>query len=475
MIDSKAFSVYGKLPIFLQNIACSLAGVKMRRQRYNQDFRKAFHFLMDSEFWSEKRLLEYQTQKLRNIIQHAYDSVPYYREVLDSLCINPEDIRTTADLKMLPILNKRTLRERWVDFQSTSLPAVDRIVEHTGGTTGTALKVAFDRTTQPWQWAVWWRHRKRFGIGINDPFIVFAGRSVVPLDNMRPPFWRRNFPMRQTYISIHHITHDNLPILADYLCRRKVAYYSGYPSILYTIASYFKESGTRLPFPPRMTFTGAETLLPHQRQVIEEAFSTTVSDQYGASEQGGNISECEKFRYHVDMEFGVVEFLPIPGMPDSIRRIVCSGLHNIAMPFIRYDIGDIATVSLEKCTCGRDSPVVENIDGRIESYITTTDGRQLGRLDFLFKKSENIQEAQLIQEEISRVTFRIVKNNKYSQKDEQKLIENIHAYMGDSFAIDLDYVESIPREKNGKFRQIVSNVFRDKLHDISDKDTNSIL
>jgi phenylacetate-CoA ligase len=218
-----------------------------------------------------------------------------------------------------------------------------------------------------------------------------------------------------------------------------------------------------------MTFTGAETLLPHQRRVIEEAFSTTVSDQYGASEQCGNISECEKFRYHVDMEFGAVEFLPIPGMPDNIRRIVCTGLRNSAMPLIRYDTGDIATVSDEKCSCGRKAPVVEKIDGRIESYIITPDGRQMGRLDFLFKKSDNIKEAQLIQDDISIVKFRIVKNNRYNEEDERKLIKDIHAYMGKSFRIELEYVDTIPRERNGKFRQIVSTVFRDKLQELNDK------
>jgi len=467
MSGSKTFTVYGKLPIFLQNVACSFAGIRMRGQRYNRTFREAVDLLTESDFWPTERLEEFQCDHLRGIIHHAYDSVPYYRNLFDTLHLRPEDIETASDLKKLPILDKHTLRERWADLQSSALPASERILGHTGGTTGTAINVTFDRDTQPWQWAVWWRHRKRFGIGINDPFIVFAGRNVVPLDMMDPPFWRRNLPMRQTYVSIHHLTQDNLPILADYLCRRKVSYYSGYPSALYIVASHFKESRIQLPSPPKMTFTGAETLLPHQRQVIEEAFSTIVSDQYGATEQCANISECEKFKYHVDMEFGVVEFLPFPGMPSNIRRIICTGLRNRAMPFIRYDIGDIATVSYEKCPCGRHTPVVEKIDGRIESYIVTPDGRQLGRLDFLFKKSTNIQEAQLIQKEISHVTFKIVKTHNYGEEDERQLIEDIHAYMGNSFTIGFEYVEAIPRERNGKFRQIISTVFCDKLQEPS--------
>ena len=469
MSGSMAFTLYGKLPVCLQNVACSLAGLKMRRQRYNRKFQEALAFLKESEWWSRERQEEYQNEQVHSVIRHAYDSVPYYRKMFDGLHLKPKNIQTTADLAQLPILSKQTLRDQWTDLQSTTLPESGRMYGYTGGTTGTSLKIAFDRDTQPWQWAVWWRHRNRFGIGINDQFIVFAGRDVVPLDNMHPPIWRRNLPMHQTYVSIHHLNRENLPALKDYLCSRKVQYYSGYPSALYIVASYFQETRTLLPHPPQMTFTGAETLLPHQRRVIEEAFSTTVSDQYGASEQCGNISECEKFRYHVDMEFGAVEFLPIPGMPDNIRRIVCTGLRNSAMPLIRYDTGDIATVSDEKCSCGRKAPVVEKIDGRIESYIITPDGRQMGRLDFLFKKSDNIKEAQLIQDDISIVKFRIVKNNRYNEEDERKLIKDIHAYMGKSFRIELEYVDTIPRERNGKFRQIVSTVFRDKLQELNDK------
>jgi phenylacetate-CoA ligase len=219
-----------------------------------------------------------------------------------------------------------------------------------------------------------------------------------------------------------------------------------------------------LPFPPKIVFTGAETLLPHQRSTIEEGFSTKVSDQYGATEQCGNISECEKHRYHVDMEFGAVEFLPIKGMPSNVRRILCTGFHNLAMPLIRYDIGDIATLSEETCSCGRQSPVIDKIDGRIESYIITPDGRRLGRLDFLFKKSPNILEAQLIQDTIDCVRFCIVRTSEYTNADEQQLITTIHEYMGHSFTIKIEYLDEIPRGKNGKFRQIISTVFKDTIN-----------
>ena len=462
MAVSRSFQIYAKLPIWMQNCTCTIAGVNMRRTRYNKTFRKALSFLEKSQWWSLEELCSYQNEQLQKIIKHSYDTVPYYHEIFKQRKLTPKDIRIIEDLPKLPILDKQTIRERFSDLQSKGWPSKRVVHDHTGGTTGTALRLTSDIDTQPWQWAVWWRHRHRFGLKLNDPFIVFAGRSVIPLDSLSPPFWRRNLPMHQTYVSIHHMTKQNIPALVDYLQKRRVVYYSGYPSALYLLALYLLEKDIKLKWLPKITVTGAETLLPHQRTAIERALQTEVADQYGASEQCGNISECEKHSYHVDMEFGVVEFLPLEDAASDLCRIVCTGFHNPVMPLIRYDIGDLATLTNNKCECGRKSPTVDKIDGRIESYIITPDGRQLGRLDFLFKDTQRIQEAQLIQDALDRLTIRIVRCDNYTQEDEKQLQKDLRSYVGDQIHIDMDYVEKIPREANGKFRQIVSRVFQDR-------------
>jgi len=258
------------------------------------------------------------------------------------------------------------------------------------------------------------------------------------------------------------MTKNNMPALVNYLNKRRVNYYSGYPSALYLLASYLIDERIELRHPPRLTVTGAETLLDHQRHLIQNAFDTEVTDQYGASEGCCNISECEHHAYHIDMEFGIIEFLPMPGMPENVRRVVCTGLRNPAMPLIRYDIGDVATLSEKTCPCGRKSPIVEKIDGRIESYIITSDGRQLGRLDFLFKESCHVEEAQLIQNDLDNLVVKVVKNRHYGAKQELTLLSDLRSYLGPQIKIEIHYVDRIPREPNGKFRQIVSSVFRDR-------------
>lgn len=446
----------------MQNLACSLAGVRMLRERFNTTFRQALAFLEESDHWPLARLEAYRDEQIRSVIKHAYDTVPYYREIMEARKLRPEDIRGIDDLPKLPILEKRTIRERFHDLISKTWPKRRQLTGQTAGTTGTAVKFVLDKDTFPWQFAVWWRHYQRFGLKLGDPSISFAGRKVVPLSTLTPPFWRRNLPLHRTYVSVHHMTRQNMAPLAEYLQKRRVIFYNGYPSALYLLATYLLDHDIRLKHPPKCTITGAETVLPHQRRTIERAFETEVIDQYGASEHSCNISECEKHSYHLDMEFGAIELLPLEGMPSSLRRIVCTGFRNPAMPLIRCNIGDLATVSDRKCSCGRESPTVDWIDGRIESYVLTPDGRQLGRLDFIFKKSPNIEEAQFVQNSLDRLTVKVVKNDSYSKQDEDRLTHDLRDHLGTAIKLDIEYVPEIPREPNGKFRQIVSSVFWDR-------------
>ncbi len=465
MIKKTFQHFYAYTPPWFQNVAWSAVGIWTLFTRYNREFYKVLKFLEESQWWSLEQQKAYQDERLRALIRHAYENCLYYREIFDGLGLKPSDIRSADDLKKLPVLEKSTIRKRYAHIRASNWPEWRKVKVFTGGTTGTALKLVSDRSTHTWQWAVWWRHRRRFELDINDSFIEFAGRPVVPLKKIRQPIWRRNFPMHQTYVSVHHMDKPNMEALYKYLVKRKVKYYAGYPSGLYLFSTYLLDNGLELPNPPKMTVTGSETLLPHQRRLIQQAFETTVTDQYGASENCGNISECQYHSYHVDMEFGVIEFLPLQGMPSNVRRIVCTGLTNPAMPLIRYNIGDIATLSDKICPCGREAPLVEKIDGRIESYIITPDGRYLGRLDFLFKNTDAVEEAQLCQDSLNRVKARVVRAPHYGTKHERLLMEDLRKYLGHDITIDLEYLTEIPREPNGKFRQIVSTVFHDRYAD----------
>lgn len=451
--------IYGALPIALQNAAVSIAGYRVHRWKYSRKFRETLDFLEASQSWSLRELQTYQDERLRETIQHAYNSSPYYRRIMQERKLAPHDIRTAADLPKLPILDKQLLRRHYDEIVCQDWPRSRRVILSTGGTTGTSLKLVEDRDTSSWETGIIWRFRRRFGLEFGEPQITFGGRKeVVPLNQLDPPFWRHNLALRQTFVSVHHMTKANMAPLIEYLCRRKVTHYVAYPSAAYLIAKYMKEHGIRLPNPPRAVATNSESLLGYQRELIEEAMDTEVIDYYGLSEHTAIASECAKHRYHVDMEFGVMEFLPVDGAAENTRKIICTGLQNPAMPLIRYDTGDLATMADTPCDCGLHAPSIASIDGRIESYIFTPDGRQLGRLDHLFKGDNRILEAQFVQDRIEELLVRIVREDGYTKQHEAAFMDLLRAFVGDELRVTIEYMPEIPRTRFGKFRQVISNV-----------------
>ena len=60
--------------------------------------------------------------------------------------------------------------------------------------------------------------------------------------------------------------------------------------------------------------------------------------------------------------------------------LLVTGFANRATPLLRYRVGDVGTRSKHPCPCGRAGDVFVEVDGRVEDYVQTPDGRLVGRL-----------------------------------------------------------------------------------------------
>ncbi len=204
--------------------------------------------------------------------------------------------------------------------------------------------------------------------------------------------------------------------------------------------------------------------MPHQRTVIEKAFSCLLYDFYGMAERVVFATECEKHdAKHINMDFGIVETLSKDGLPadyGSIGRIVATGLHNYAMPLIRYETSDVTVLRKESCSCGRGFTLMENITTKDEDIVTTKDGRYLSSsiLNAVTHNLTSILEHQIIQDDLDHLKFRIVRKPEFSDSDRDFLLESLSEIVGGGMKIEIEYVDSIPRTIAGKFRWVISKV-----------------
>ncbi len=300
-------TLYAKLPIALQNAACSLEGWRVQGERYGGGFPALLRQVEERTFWSVERILEFRDERLRRFLRESVSRTPYYQR----LGVRWEMIGSLEALDCLPVLTKGVVQQRLAEFESEAVEPSRRLIAHTSGTTGAGLRFATTRRAVQEQWAVWWRYRRWHGIDRNTWCGYFGGRPVVPPTQKEPPFWRLNYPGRQILFSGYHMSPANLPAYVEELRRRKPPWLHGYPSLLALLATHLIESGADLGYQVRWVTTGAENLLPQQAELIKRAFGVRPRQHYGLAEAVANFSECELGRLHVDEDFAAVEFAPI--------------------------------------------------------------------------------------------------------------------------------------------------------------------
>jgi phenylacetate-CoA ligase len=203
--------------------------------------------------------------------------------------------------------------------------------------------------------------------------------------------------------------------------------------------------------------TNAEPLFDYQRQTIAEAFQCPVRDTYGMAELVAAGSECPSGTLHLWPEVGLVDVdgRTVAGA-DGAADLVCTGLLNFDMPLIRYRIGDRGHLpsTAQTCDCGRTLPVLPTIEGRMDDYLYSSDGRRVGRLDPVFKAQLPIVEAQIVQESLHTVRVRYVPTEGFNRNTARLISDRLQERLG-AVNVVLDRMDHIPRQSNGKFRAVV--------------------
>ena len=80
------------------------------------------NYLEKTQWLSKSEIEELQNKKLRALLRHAYDNVPYYRKVFNDHGIYPDDIKTRQDLPRIPILTKEIIRKNLPDLIAKNFP-----------------------------------------------------------------------------------------------------------------------------------------------------------------------------------------------------------------------------------------------------------------------------------------------------------------------------------------------------------------
>ena len=402
---------------------------------------------------SRSELEDIQSKKLRALIKHAYQNVRFYREAFIERNLHPDDIKTAHDLVKLPIVRKKVLQQRPQDFIARNYNIKQCRKSRTSGSTGIPLTLYTDQKGESYNKIVNLRSMIENGMKLTDKIM-----EITHPENFIYKSW---FQWLGIYRKDRLSVYDSLEIDI-----RKFAEYNpdmliGYPSILSMMADYIAQNSITIT-PPKKIFTTAEMLFDATRQKIMSAFGCDVIDLYGCTEFRRLAWECSKHEgYHADIDFAVIEIIKDNFLEGEDGSILVTGLHNYAMPLIRYQNGDAAQVSQRQtCSCGRGLPLIGKIKGRMDDMIILPSGRvisprSINVLDYI----EGINRYRIIQEDRRLFVVQIEKNERFSKQTLHDIEEQIRkGCFNEYVTIQIKEVEKIPQEKSGKIRTVISKV-----------------
>lgn len=448
---SKADTLYYASPAWLQNILVTLMGYRLYGKRYTGIYHELLAQVRQAREWSQAERDSYQSEQLHRMVKHCRQSIPFYQKLFADHGLHEQHITSLSDLRKIPLLDKQTVRTHVQDLKAPDVASY--MQQNTSGSTGTPLTLAVDEKTYKMAMALLVEHEEYHGVPFGSPRATFAGRMVQRANDTSPPFSRYNRAENQKLYSSYHLNEATFPCYREDLDRFAPKELIGYPSAIADLASHYLTTDTRPAFTPEIVVTNSETLLDWQRERIERVFGCPVRDYYGTAEYVIFASQDKDGIYRTNPVLGISEVLRESGSDEG--ELVATTLTNRAMPLLRYRIGDTATVPPEGKGSNIRADGILKINGRVDDYIETPDGRKIGRIDHIFKGVTGIREAQVIQDQIDHCTIRVVLDARAHTFDPDTISSNLRNRTGPDMRISIERTESIERGANGKFKSVV--------------------
>jgi phenylacetate-CoA ligase len=421
--------------------------------------------LRRTQFDAPELIRRRQWERLSSLLEHAYRTTSFWRERFQAVGLMPQAIRSFDDFRSVPLLTKLDLRSRQTDLISDEYRGGRLYHKKTSGSTGISVAVVVDEYAQQFKRACVFRSDEWAGWRLGQPVAALWGNP-----EYRQRGWRgllRNTLLdRVTFLDTLKMDEATLERFAAHLCRRPPALLFGHAHSLYLLAQFLRARG-QTGIRPRGILSTSMVLHDWERRAIEEVFSRPVTNRYGCEEVSIIACQCERHGgLHINADGVYVEVLRLDGTPAAYGesgQIIVTDLVNRAMPMLRYQVGDMGALADQPCPCGRGLPLLDRIEGRVADYVVTTRGELVSGIS-LTENFNNlvpgVAQMQIVQEEIDRFVFRIVKDANFGPQS----LEVIRSLVAERFGADVRYecefVERIPQEPSGKYRFCISKVER---------------
>lgn len=312
-----------------------------------------------------------QGEKLKELVNHVYNNVTFYRNRMDEMGVKPADIQSIDDIVKLPFTYKTDLRDHY-PFGLFAVPMKEIVRVHaSSGTTGKPTTVGYTiKDIENWR-EVLARCLAMAGISSDDIMQVSYGYGLFT-GGLGVHYGAETVGCSVIPISGGN-TRRQLQLMADF----GSTVLACTPSYALHLADALAENGYSLAdMKLKIGIFGAEPWTENMRMELEKKWGIKAFDIYGLSEimGPGVANDCE---YHAGLHVHEDHFYPeivdpITKKPLNVGEegeLVFTTLTKEGIPLLRYNTRDLSTLNYEKCSCGRTTVRMKKITGRSDDML----------------------------------------------------------------------------------------------------------
>jgi len=416
---------------------------------------------------SVDELAAIQNRRVRRMVAHAYDTVPYYRDVMDAAGWRPHDFHTADDLTRLPVITSAQVAAAPARFLSRPFATRLGVSLQSSATTGQPKQIRHDAASAFCSMA--YGQRERIVVA------HFTGRTVGYRETSISRLNSVSLQLRQFYEAHSWIPRpidfQRRVLLVDGSFESAVAHINAFqPEVLRAFGSYagplFRwawERGVPL-FRPKVVIYGGDGMPDADRVLLQEQIGIPVLSNYSAAEVLRLGFQCERAAgFHINIDQVAVWARGEDGKPvapGGRGDIIISNLVNRATVLLNYRLGDVVTLGRTRCACGRTLPLIERVEGRCDDLVLLPDGgmRHARTLLPCLFEAPGLVQVQVIQEELRRFRLRAVcaAGSDWSAT-RARLTAAMEKTLGNEVIVDVEQVDAIPLEPGGKVRTVISH------------------
>lgn len=402
-----------------------------------------------------EEIQRFQLERVRFIADYAAKNTQYYEKLFKSIGLDDPLHLSWDDYARIPVLTKDIIRQEQDNLVSRLFQENDLRKTATGGTTSSPMPFFSD-------WDSMYRKRsatiafdKWFGYqpGIQSAYLWQARQDMIELKGFKQKLIN-TLVHRNTFLAGSPLDDEIMERYYQRLKQLSPKLLQAYPTPLEIFAQFLDDKNYHLNIPA--ISSTAEPLLDHQKPLIEKVFGSKPFNWYGAREAGRIASECRQHNgMHINANGLYLEINQSNYGDNGFGSIILTDLWNVGMPMLRYEIGDLGVLSNDPCPCGCELPRLMDMYGRVNDTFINSKGQKIPGVWFpnqFVKSCDEIKEMQILQHDIAKFEFLIVKGENYSVATEQWLKEKLDEFMLGENAVTISYVSEIPREKSGKVR-----------------------